>query len=176
MNPKLLDEHIATSLLSGIISNTKGFQTHSVTPRSLSVASNLISAGARRDIIIKHLYQTKSLAALKLWGRALANIQSTPDGTTVWTGITREDLRLTGASPKDATGALDELMVSTPAAKALALFVELNSHVQVYIALTEARQLNLPEQITPETPTYYTGQLPGPLRTVMASIIELITK
>jgi nanoRNase/pAp phosphatase (c-di-AMP/oligoRNAs hydrolase) len=176
LDVKILDEHIATNLLAGIISNTKGFQTHTVTPRSLSVASHLISAGARRDVIIRHLFQTKTLSALRVWGRALANIQASGDGRLVWTTVTREDLRLTEATPEDAAGALDELMVNTPTAETLALFIELNGDVRVQIATTKIRQLKLPAQIQPETTTYYTGNMPGPLKSIVAEIVKILTE
>lgn len=176
LDDKLLDEHIATSLLAGIISNTKGFQTQSVTPRSLSVASHLISAGARRDVIIRHLYQTKTLPTLRVWGRALANIQADNENRLVWTTVTREDLKQTDATPEDAAGALDELMINTPTAETVVLFVELNGDVQVHISLIKPRELKLPETIQPETPNYYTGKCHGSLRNITSEIINTLTK
>src|SRR6185295_1152490 len=47
LDPSILDEQVATALLTGIISNTKGFQAQSVTPRALAISSHLINAGAR---------------------------------------------------------------------------------------------------------------------------------
>lgn len=166
-----LDEQLATTLLTGIISNTKGFQAHSVTPRSLSIASHLITAGARRETIVRQLYQTKTLAALKLWGRALANIQSANNGDLVWTSITNDDVKQAQASPDDAVGVIDELMMNTPAAKMAALFVEMNGDVRVYISTASPQTLKLPDELSPETPTFYTGSMRGPLRAVIKQVV-----
>lgn len=111
---QLLDEVVATHLLTGIISKTKSFQTHSVTPRSLAIASHLISSGARREEIVKNLYQTKSLQTLKLWGRVLSQLQADPDHKIVWASITEQDFLATQTGPFDLEQVVDELIVNTP--------------------------------------------------------------
>lgn len=120
----LLDEYIATHLLTGIISKTKSFQTPTVTPKSLAVASHLIASGARRDEIIKNLYQTKSLATLKLWGRALAKLQSSDNQKIVWSLLTAEDFKQSGATPDELAGVVDELIISAPMAQAVFVLFE----------------------------------------------------
>ncbi len=124
LGQNVLDEYIATNLLAGIISKTKSFQSMTVTPRSLAIASHLIEQGARRDEIIRNLYQTKSIAALKLWGRALARLRTDLDGRLVWTEVTRQDFEISGAAERDLEGVIDELIINTPAAEVIALFSE----------------------------------------------------
>ncbi|MFA6198179.1 MAG: hypothetical protein WC734_03460 [Patescibacteria group bacterium] len=124
LGDSLMDEHIATNLLAGIISKTKSFQTPSVTPKSLAVASHLIASGARRDEIIKNLYQTKSLATLKLWGRALARLRSTKSQDIVWSLLSLDDFTKSGAQFDELPGVVDELIVNTPAAKAVFILYE----------------------------------------------------
>lgn len=169
-----LDEQVATSLLTGIISKTKAFQADAVTPRSLAVASHLMSAGARRDDIIKHLYQTKSLAGLKLWGRALTKLKTSPDGTVVWSNITSRDFQETKATPEEAMGVLDELMVNTPAAKTTCLFVEVTNGTQVHVNTKHPSNLQLPPGIAQRAPQYYTGTLTQPLATAEASVLATL--
>lgn len=120
----LLDEYLATSLLAGIISKTKSFQAPSITPKSLSVASYLIESGARRDEIIKHLYQTKSISTLKIWGRALARLKTERNNTLVWTILNAEDFRQANTTDDQLDGVIDELMVNTPEAQVIILFYE----------------------------------------------------
>lgn len=159
-----IDEQIATSLLTGIISKTKVFQSHTVTPRSLSIASHLISAGARRDAIIQNLYQTKTLTTLKLWGRALAKIKSSDSELIVWTNITQADLEATKTSVQDAAGVLDELMINTPNARYVALFIEQGEKTQAYVAgQTGAPEPKLPAGITQREGAYYSGTVNTPL-------------
>lgn len=117
----MLDEQVATTLLTGIISKTKSFQTPSVTPRSLAVASHLVASGARREEIIENLFQSKSLATLKLWGRALARIQDKFDSRFVWTLLSETDFQRSGAREDDLPRAVDELIVNIPTAELIAI-------------------------------------------------------
>lgn len=120
----LLDEYIATNLLSGMISKTKSFQSGSVTPRSLAIASHLISQGARREDIVKHLYQSKKVSTLKLWGRALSKLQSDPKNKIVWSILSAHDFEATGTSEEDVDDVIDELIINTPDAKNVFLLCE----------------------------------------------------
>lgn len=119
-----LDEFISTSLLTGIISKTKSFQAPSVTPKALSIASHLISQGARREEIIQNLYRTKSISTLKLWGRALARLKTDLDDRLVWSLLTRDDFDRSGANEEALSGVIDELIVNAPAAEVTALLYE----------------------------------------------------
>lgn len=159
-----LDEQVATSLLTGIISKTKIFQNQLVTPKSLAVASHLMSAGARREDIIKHLYQTKTLPMLKLWGRALGRLQTTPDGRIVWTTVTTEDLTRTETTTEDATGVIDELMTEATQAEATCLFVEAPDGVIVHLILrAPGIMAQAPAALEQQGERYYRGRLTGNL-------------
>lgn len=120
----VMNEYIATSLLTGIISKTKSFQSATVTPKSLAIASHLIEQGARRDEIIKNLFRTKSIATLKLWGRTLARLKTDFDGRLVWSLLGRQDFDLSGATGDHLEGVVDELMINTPNAEIVLLLCE----------------------------------------------------
>lgn len=121
---KVLDEYIATSLLTGIISKTKSFQSSTVTPKSLAISSYLIENGARRDDIIKHLYRTKSINTLKLWGRALARLKTEMGGRVVWSLLNQQDFAKSGAKQSDLEGVVDELIINTPNAEIVFVLFE----------------------------------------------------
>jgi bifunctional oligoribonuclease and PAP phosphatase NrnA len=120
----VLDEYIATSFLAGIISKTKSFQNNTVTPKSLAISSHLIENGARRDEIIKNLYRTKSINTLKLWGRALARLKTELDGKIVWSLLNQQDFIKSGTKEADLDGVIDELIINTPNAEAVAILYE----------------------------------------------------
>lgn len=120
----LLDEYIATNLLTGIISKTKSFKTNSVTPRSLAIASHLIASGARRGEIVQNLYQTKSMQSLKLWGKALAQLEADSDRKIVWSILTKKDFIDTNTNPLDLEPVIDELIVNTPDAETIYIIYE----------------------------------------------------
>ncbi|PIW37389.1 MAG: hypothetical protein COW24_00430 [Candidatus Kerfeldbacteria bacterium CG15_BIG_FIL_POST_REV_8_21_14_020_45_12] len=114
---EILDEYIATNLLSGMISKTKSFQSGSVTPRSLSIASHLISQGARREDIVKHLYQSKKISTLKLWGRVLSKLEVDKEQKIVWSVLTSEDFDSKDVTDEDVPDIIDELIINTPDAR-----------------------------------------------------------
>jgi len=129
LDGNLLDEYIATHLLTGIISKTKSFKTHTVTPRSLAIASHLITSGARREDIVKNLYQTKTIQSLKLWGRALSQLQADVDKKIVWSLLRLNDFAEASTTPDDLEQVIDELIVNTPDAQNVYIVYEQNNSV-----------------------------------------------
>jgi len=120
----LIDEDIATCLLTGIISKTKSFKTPNITPHVLLITSQLISMGARREEIVNKLYRSRSINVLKLWGRILARLSSTLDNKLIWSVLTQEDFIKTESSEEDLNDVIDELIVSIPQAKIIAIIYE----------------------------------------------------
>src|SRR3989338_6831054 len=120
----LIDENIATCLLAGMIAETKSFKTNNVTPRALLIASQLMTLGGRREEIVNHLYRSKSLNVLKLWGRVLARLRSSLENKLVWSTITTADFQKTASSEKDLIDVIDELIISLPQAKITAIIYE----------------------------------------------------
>ena len=110
----LMDEDIATLLLAGIITDTGSFQNANTTPRSFAVAAHLVKYGARQQEIIQHVFKTKRLSMLRLWGRILSNIKLDQKHHFVWATISRKDFQETGARDDETGGIIDELMTNAP--------------------------------------------------------------
>lgn len=126
-NPKwkeFVTSDVATLLLTGLITDTRSFQNPNTTPKSLEVAANLLDLGARQQEIIQHIYKTKPLSTLKIWGRALNRIQVDPDARIVWSAVGKDDLQEMGATSKETAGILDELISTVPDADVYVLFTE----------------------------------------------------
>lgn len=109
-DPKFLNEEIATALLTGIITDTNSFQNSNTTPKSLTVAAQLVASGARQQDIIKHIYKTKPLSTLRLWGRALSNLHEEKDFQFVWAELYAKDYSEVGAVDSESSGVIDELL------------------------------------------------------------------
>lgn len=122
-----ITKSLATSLLTGIVSKTKSFKKGSITPRLLSLASELIAQGAERDRIVTSLYRTKDISTLKLWGRALARMKHDQTHHIVSTVLTRQDFALSGASEHVLADVIDELISASPEAETVALLYELEN-------------------------------------------------
>lgn len=120
----MVDENIATCLLTGMIAETKSFKTNNVTPQALLTASQLMSLGARREEIVNHLYRSKSLNVLKLWGRVLARLSGSLDNKLVWSTLAWSDFLKTDSTEKDLADIVDELIISIPQAKVIAIIYE----------------------------------------------------
>jgi phosphoesterase RecJ-like protein len=120
----LLDEHIATCLLAGIISKTRSFKTQNITPQALSISSQLISIGAKREEIVSRLYRSRSLNVLKLWGRVLARLTSALENKLVWSVLTEMDFNKTETKEDDLNEVIDELIINIPQAKVVLLIFE----------------------------------------------------
>lgn len=124
INKDLIDDDIATCLLTGLTAATKSFSTIQVTPETLTQASKLISLGARREEVVTHLYRTRQLNTLKLWGRALARLKSDSSRKLVWSLLQKDDFIKAGASEEELTGVIDELITNSPEAGTIVLFYE----------------------------------------------------
>jgi len=122
--PELIDEDIATAILTGMIAKTKSFKSPDVKPETLSTASKLMSLGAKRDYIVQNLYRTKSISTLKLWGQALSHLQHDPTIGLVWTTITHDDFGRSGTTENDLKDIISELISSSPEAKMILLLNE----------------------------------------------------
>ncbi|MBI4089983.1 MAG: bifunctional oligoribonuclease/PAP phosphatase NrnA [Candidatus Kerfeldbacteria bacterium] len=86
----------ATALLTGIVTDTGGFQNLSTTLEAMETAAELLKRGANLRRIVQATMRTKSLRTLQLWGRALERLVRDPATGTVSTALTLQDLRECG--------------------------------------------------------------------------------
>ncbi len=121
---KLLDSKIATCLLTGMIAKTKSFRSTNVTPRALNIASQLILNGAERDLIIQHLYRTKSINTLKLWGKVLARLKNDPQYKMAWSYLQQKDFIELSLQNPNLTEVIEELITTASEAEIILLFFE----------------------------------------------------
>ena len=129
-NENLIDKDIATCLLAGIIFKTKSFKTPNLTPQTLNISSKLIELGAKREEIVSNLYRSRSLNTLKLWGRVLNNLKSENNNSIIWATLFKNDFQESKASEENLQDIVDELIISIPSAKIIAIFYS-NSEISV---------------------------------------------
>ncbi len=95
---------IAQCLLAAIVTDTGVFRYPNVTPGVLRLTADLIEAGGAIHPIVEQVYETRTPGALRLLGRALADLQRSPDGQVAWTVVTPDMLAAAGALAEDTTG------------------------------------------------------------------------
>lgn len=92
---------IAEPAFAALATDTGWFRFSSTTADTLRLAGRLVDAGAKPDLLYKHLYEHDSLARLKLIGRTLGRAKTELDGRLIHTWIERADFEATGALPSD---------------------------------------------------------------------------
>jgi len=125
----LLDEDVATALLTGLIYDTSSFQNVNTTPKSLTIAAQLVAAGAHQQEIIRNLYKTKSLETLKLWGSVLTKIKEDKIHSFLWSSITKDEIKKSGADESALSQVVDELLKSASDVDFALLLSERNGQV-----------------------------------------------
>ena len=95
---------VATALMVGLVTDTLGFRTDSVTPRTLALAARLLQHGAPLEEISFRVFHATRYEKLKLWGYGLSNLQRSEDGRIAWTALPREVRMEIGAKETDLMG------------------------------------------------------------------------
>lgn len=121
----ILDEPIATNLLAGMITKSKSFQSPTVTPRSLEIASELVQRGAKREDVIRNFYQTKTLSTLQLWGVVLRNLRTAHHDRLAWSTVPTEQHEGRSDMEEVLASVLDELIGQSAKAEIIAVLYHL---------------------------------------------------
>jgi nanoRNase/pAp phosphatase (c-di-AMP/oligoRNAs hydrolase) len=130
----LLNEEIATSLLTGIIARTHSFQNAHINPQSFKVASLLVEKGAHQQAIVKHLFKVRSLTQLKLLGVVLSRLQFINESALAV--ITAEEIPETAEFPEGVyLKVLKDLLENLSGKQMVGILAEDSAHkVQFYLA------------------------------------------
>ena len=119
------EEHVsqeaATSLLTGIMSHTENFQHPRTRPQTLFAAAYLMGKDADRETIIKTLYKERPLDFIRLWGRALKNLEYDEEKEVAHSILTSDDFASTNTGPAMIPSIVRELVSSVPQAQFVVL-------------------------------------------------------
>ena len=88
-----INHQIATSLLTGLISDTENFTNGATTSSSMSTAGELVRYGANYKLINNWLLKNKTLNILRLWGLALSRLKKHTEADLVYTYLSQEDFQ-----------------------------------------------------------------------------------
>ncbi len=123
---------IAQNLTAGLVFDTANFAHSNTTPRTLRVASELVAAGAELPMIARRIYRTKPNEQLRLFGRALARLETSADGRMVWSALSSDDYQVSGASEQMSEGLID-LLAQSASAEVTILFKDLGGTVRLSV-------------------------------------------
>ena len=97
----------AEQLYAGIITDTGGFKFSNTTPESFIYSAELLKCGADINKVCIEIYESVSLAKLKLKSRALDSLKLYAGGKISSVIITKKDFEETGACVADCEGFSD---------------------------------------------------------------------
>ncbi len=92
-----IDKGIATSLMTGMVTDTLGFRVTGVTGETLKVAGDLISAGANLAEITLQALVLQELNTVKIWGKGLN--QMNVEDMVAWSVISLKDQQAISDDP-----------------------------------------------------------------------------
>ncbi len=96
-----IDPKIATCILTTIMTDTGGFMHSNTTSETLELAAELMRAGADKEQITEEIFGNKRVAATRLLGRVIDEMQFAHDGKYCFSHVDDEMLKLTGADGED---------------------------------------------------------------------------
>lgn len=116
-----VEKEVAATLLTGIITDTIGFQTNNMTPGALRTAAWLMEAGAELSNLYRKALLERSFEAIRLWGAGLSRVER--DEHMVWTTLTMEDRKQANYPGRDDADLIN-ILTSVDQADIYMVFVE----------------------------------------------------
>ncbi len=105
----LVSREIAECLMTGLITDTGSFRFMNVTPRTFYLAARLQKHGADPAPIAERVFENRSLAGLKLLGRALDSLLVSADGRVAWAAVTANDFLELHAADDETEGIVNQI-------------------------------------------------------------------
>jgi phosphoesterase RecJ-like protein len=124
-----LDSQTATSLLAGVVGDTRGFRTTNVTTEVMETALRLMRTGASLPGIVSSSLDRRTVGALRLWGEALGRLRI--EERLIWTVIPLESRRACGFDEPGDAGLAGLLIGAEEADVAAVLSEEEDGSVEV---------------------------------------------
>lgn len=118
-----IDQIVATQLMVGLVNDTGAFRFANTSPTTFRAAARLSELGADAALITREVYESKSVPAMKLLGRALSSIETDRNMQVVWAYIKKSDLEELGATEAD-TDSVVNFVGYTRGPKVVILFRE----------------------------------------------------
>ena len=116
-----IDDRIATSLLTGLVTDTGRFQYSNTRPATLRLAADLVAAGARPEVIGQHVYEESPFGYLSVAGRVMQRTQLIPEAGLAWSIMFLDDLTSAGIGLADTDPLIDLVRLPVEAGAALLL-------------------------------------------------------
>jgi len=102
-----LDQKVAECLYVAMITDTGNFRYENTTPKTFKAAAFLLQTGINPHLLTTRVYDTKSLASIKILAQALSHLKFSPSHKVAWTVVTKEMMKEASAKGEDLMGMVD---------------------------------------------------------------------
>ncbi|MCX7930254.1 MAG: bifunctional oligoribonuclease/PAP phosphatase NrnA [Chlorobi bacterium] len=102
--PSILTHDVAVPIYTGIVTDTGSFRFPRVTPRTHRIVAALIEAGVQPSLVHEAIYDTNTIARLRLLGDLLQNIEIGCAGRCALMTLSRHQLLRSGVTLEDTEG------------------------------------------------------------------------
>jgi phosphoesterase RecJ-like protein len=102
-----IDKETAVAFYAALISDTRYFTVRGVTGRTFALAMKLIEKGADPAFVAGEMIQRRSLASIRILGKALESLEMKCNGRVAVMTIRQGDLDASGARQSDLDGIVD---------------------------------------------------------------------
>lgn len=99
-----ITKNLATCILAGIITDTGNLLYESTSEHTIKISSEMIAHGARFPTILEKTWRNKSLAAMRLWGQAMNNLQINLKYNFAFSVLQLSDMEMSGATEEELEG------------------------------------------------------------------------
>jgi len=131
LEPRLIDEGIATALYTAIMTDTGSFRYSSVTPDLHRIVADILERGGIQPAPVHEaIYDRQSMPGLRLLGRTLNRIRLRYDGQLGYSVVTQRMVEDTGASWNDKKGFVNYVL-SIDGVKVALLFSEVDDGAKI---------------------------------------------
>lgn len=102
-----IDEAIATSIYTGILTDTGSFRFANTNSAAYVICAEMVKCGVDPYTVAQHVYGTYSLGRIKLLNMALDSIEISPNGKLSLMTVTHDMFAETDTNPEDVDGMIN---------------------------------------------------------------------
>jgi phosphoesterase RecJ-like protein len=103
-----LTREIATHIYLAILTDTGSFHFSNITPRTFEICGRALEAGVDPVLVARAVYNSNSMARLKLFGAVLSAMRIAPSGRIAILHLDHEMARRAGGTYEDTEGLINE--------------------------------------------------------------------
>ncbi|MGB9613500.1 MAG: DHH family phosphoesterase [Candidatus Margulisiibacteriota bacterium] len=104
-----MDKKIAECLYVAMITDTGNYRYENTSEKTFKIAAELLRAGISTHELTTRIYDTKSMASIRIMAKALSHLKISEDHKVAWASVTEEMMKEVGAKGEDLIGIVDQI-------------------------------------------------------------------